>query len=46
MSAIWTSSTGILLRDRVPAALRRVEQGRCAGRDPYASLSSAERHPP
>lgn len=48
MSATWTSGTGIVLRDRVPATLRRrwVEQGHCPGRDLYALFSEHVRaHP-
>ncbi|MGH3910492.1 MAG: AMP-binding protein, partial [Pseudonocardiaceae bacterium] len=48
MSAVWTSSNGVVLRDLVPAELRRrwVEQGHCPDQDLYTLFrAQARRHP-
>ncbi len=48
MSAVWTSSNGVVLRDLVPAELRRswVEQGHCPDQDLYTLFrAQARKHP-
>lgn len=48
MSTVWISTNGIVLRDLVPAPLRRlwVEQGACPGQDLYSLFSGHVRaHP-
>lgn len=48
MSAVWTSSNGVVLRDLVPAELRRrwVEQGYCPDQDLYTLFrAQARKHP-
>ncbi|HEX2300283.1 MAG TPA: AMP-binding protein, partial [Pseudonocardiaceae bacterium] len=48
MSAVWTSTNGVVLRDLVPAQIRRrwVEQGHCPGQDLHTLFTAQVRtHP-